>query len=325
VLARCRQPEGRDCAPVSRAPGANPGRGLSPASVLALQRAAGNRATGQYLARMIVAVDGDTDGPPSKRATRACLWNLQHKKDGGTFVDGGARGAVAGPAVRKKLAYQMRPMLASNSETIYVLAHGSRYSASIGDMSPKQMAQWLRLRFAYEHIWGLGWLGVTKTPDAPFTGKIKLVSCHSAAEDRHRMPTDKSTIYPFSTSYAQELAKELTPTGPTDLFRPTSVQGINGIGWVDEVSGAITAIDKSKYDAATALMSDNSDVGALPTKGTTANPFTSEADATKRGSAIHAVFGAPVEAKVDTTGGLRTGKGEWGKRRFDVGTGAEVF
>jgi len=37
-----------------------------------------------------------------------------------------------------------------------------------------------------------------------------------------------------------------------------------------------------------------------------------------------AVFGAPVEAKVDTKGGLRTGKGEWGKRRFAVGTGVEV-
>ena len=31
-------------------------------------------------------------------------------------------------------------------------------------------------------------------------------------------------------------------------------------------------------------------------------------------------FGAPVEAKVNTTGGLRTGKGECGKRRFAVGT-----
>jgi hypothetical protein len=32
------------------------------------------------------------------------------------------------------------------------------------------------------------------------------------------------------------------------------------------------------------------------------------------------VFGTPVEAMVDLKGGLRTGKGEWGKRRFAVGT-----
>ena len=71
-------------------------------------------------------------------------------------------------------------------------------------------------------------------------------------------------------------------------------------------------------------MSDNSDVGAAPTAGTTANPFTGESDPSRRGAAIHAVFGAPVEAKVDPKGGLRTGKGEWGKRRFAVGTGLEL-
>jgi hypothetical protein len=273
---------------------------------------------------MIVAVDGDKDRPGAKRATRACLWNLRYKKGGAGFVDGGARGAVAGPAVRGKLNVHMRPLLASDSETIYVLAHGSRYSASIGDMSPTEMAKWLRERFAYKYVWGLGWLGVTATPDTAFTGKIKLVSCHSASESRHRVGTDQADIYPFSTSYAQELAEALAPTGPTDQFRPTSVQGINGIGWVDELSGAITAVDKATYDAETKLMSDNSDVGAPPTAGTIANPFTSEADPAARGAAIHAVFGAPVGAKVNATGGLRTGKGDWGKRRFAVGSGQEL-
>jgi len=292
--------------------------------VLALQRTAGNRATRQYLQRMIVAIDGDTDEAPSKRATRACLWNLRHKKGGADFVDGGARGAVAGPAIRSKLAFHMRPLLASDSETIYVLAHGSRYTASIGGMSPTEMAQWLRDRFSHRDVWGLGWLGVTRTLDMPFTGKIKLVSCHSAADSRHRLATDTAKIYPFSRSYAEALARALAPTSPTDPFRPSSVQGINGIGWVDELSGAIAAIDKGTYDAATATMSDNSDVGALPTAGTTANPFTGESDPALRGAAIHAVFGKPVEAKVDSKGGLRTGKGEWGKRRFAVGTGVEV-
>jgi len=173
-------------------------------------------------------------------------------------------------------------------------------------------------------VWGLGWLGVTSSLDAPLTGKIKLVSCHSAADSRHRLATDTAQIYPFNRSYAETLARALAPTSPKDPFRPTSVQGINGIGWVDEISGAITAIDKGRYDAASATMSDNSDVGALPTAGTTANPFTGESDPARRGAAIHAVFGAPVEAKVDPQGALRTGKGEWGKRRFAVGTGVEV-
>jgi hypothetical protein len=130
--------------------------------------------------------------------------------------------------------------------------------------------------------------------------------------------------HPFNRSYAEALARALAPTSPNDPFQPSSVQGINGIGWVDEISGAITAIDKGKYDAASATMSDNSDVGAPPAAGTTANPFTGESNPLLRGTAIHAVFGAPVEAKVDSKGGLRTGKGEWGKRRFAVGTGAEL-
>jgi hypothetical protein len=310
--------------PASRASSAVPAPGLTPASVLALQRTAGNRATRQYLQRMIVAIDGDADKPGSKRATRACLWNLRYKKSGAEFADGGARGAVAGPAVRSKLAFHMRPLLVHDSETIYVLAHGSRYEASIGDMSPAEMAQWLRDRFSHRDVWGLGWLGVTKPLETPFTGKIKLVSCHSAADQRHRLGTDTADIYPFSRSYADELARALAPTSPTDPFRPSSVQGINGIGWVDEVSGAITAIDKGTYDVVTKTMSDNSDVGAAPTAGTTANPFTGESDPKLRGAAIHAAFGTPVEAKVDPKGGLRTGRGDWGKRRFAVGTGLEL-
>jgi hypothetical protein len=324
VLASARQQDDQARAPVAPAPSAVPARGLTAASVLALQRTAGNRATQQYLQRMVVAIDGDKDSAASKRATRACLWNLRHKKGGAEFAGGGARGAVAGPNIRSKLSFHMRPLLASDSETIYVLAHGSRYSESIGDMSPTQMATWLRDRFSRQDVWGLGWLGVTAALDKPFTGKIKLVSCHSAADSRHRLATDAADIYPFNRSYAESLALALAPTSAKDPFRPSSVQGINGIGWVDELSGAITAIDKATYDAATKTMSDNSDVGALPTAGTTANPFTGESDPALRGAAIHAVFGKPVEARVDPKGGLRTGKGEWGKRRFAVGTGVEL-
>ena len=298
--------------------------GLTPASVLALQRTAGNRATRQYLQRMIVAIDGDTDEAPSKRATRACLWNLRLQEgwSGLRRRWRTRRGRRSGDTQQARVPHA--PTARHDSETIYVLAHGSRYSASIGGMSRTEMAQWLRDRFSHRDVWGLGWLGVTKSLDTPFTGKIKLASCHSAADSRHRLATDTAKIYPFSRSYAEELARALAPTSPTDPFRPSSIQGINGIGWVDELSGAITAIDKGTYDAATATVSDNSDVGALPTAGTTANPFTGESDPALRGAAIHAVFGAPVEAKIDTKGGLRTGKGEWGKRRFAVGTGVEV-
>ena len=121
-----------------------------------------------------------------------------------------------------------------------------------------------------------------------------------------------------------QLVVDMGSSDPRDSVDRASRLTGHGIGWVDELSGAITAIDKATYDAVTKTMSDNSDVGAQPTAGTTANPFTGEADPALRGAGIHAVFGAPVEAKVNTTGGLRTGKGEWGKRRFAVGTGVEV-
>lgn len=296
---------------------------MTPQGVLALQRTIGNRATAQRLQRMVVAIDGDSDKPASKRATRACLWNLRHRKGGAESAGGDARGAVAGPATRGSLNFHMRPLLKSDGESIYVLAHGSRWDAEIAGMSPKEMATWLRARFSNRDVWGLGWLGVTTWLETPFTGAIKLVACHSAAQQRHRVGTDKKTIYPFNRSYAEALARELAPLSPSDPFRPTSVQGINGIGWVDEISGRITAIDKGAYDIATKNMSDNSDVGGTG-GGKEVNPFTAMSDPAARGLAIRAVFGDPVEAKVTPTGGLRAGKGEWGKRRFQVGTGKEI-
>ena len=295
---------------------------LTHANVLALQRTAGNRATQRYLQRMIVAIYGDKDAQPSKNATRApasTTCNTRRARRASSMAARAARSA--GPAIRSKRPdFHMRPLLASDDESIYVLAHGSRYSPSIADMSPKEMARWLRERFSNQDVWGFGWAGWTKPVEQPFTGKIKLVSCHSAAESSHRVGADTTAIYPFSSSYAQELAKALTPTSAKDPFQPSSVQGINGIGWVDEVSGAITAIDKAKYDAATANMASNSDVGAVTGAGKTVNPFTSMPDATQRGAALHAVFGAPVEARVDKAGGRArarpsgaSGRSRWGR------------
>jgi hypothetical protein len=305
-------------------PFAPPGRGVSPEGVVALQRSIGNRATARRLQRMIVAIDGDADPPAAQNATRACLWNLQHKKGGAQSVAGDARGKVAGPNTRNNLNVHMRPLLGSTNESIYVLAHGSRYNAEIGGMSPDQMATWLRARFASKYVYGLGWAGVTKVAKTPFRGKIKLVSCHSAAQKRHRVGTDKKQhVYPFNRSYAQALAQALAPLSAKDPFRPASVQGINGIGWVDEISGRITAIDKGAYDVEKGKFRDDSDVGGKGS-GKDANPFTSVGDPATRGAAIRAIFGDPVEAQVSPGGGLRVGKGERGKRRFEVGSGDEI-
>lgn len=293
--------------------------GLSPAGVLALQSAAGNRATTRYLQRAIVSIDGDGDTAPMKRATHACLWNLRHTKKGKDFKDGGARGAVAGPATLAKLPSDMSALLGSDDESIYVLAHGSRYSSDIAGMSPTRLAAWLRARFSSR---------------PRFTGKIKLVSCHSGADKTNQRPGDAAKgVYQFDRSYAQQLAVALAPRSDTDGFRPSSVQGIVGIGWVDEFTGSITAINKELYDTATAGMATNSDVGALAAAGKKANPFTETADHMTRGLELRAEFGTPVHVDVHHPGyrddtaapaALHFGKGKWGKRTFEVGSGDEL-
>ena len=118
-----------------------------------------------------------------------------------------------------------------------------------------------------------------------------------------------------------------------DTFRPSSVQGIVGIGWVDEFTGSITAINKEKYDAAMKKMSTNSDVGAVAT-ATRPNPFTEMVDDPMgRGVEMRAEFGTPVHVDVNDAGyrddsadpaGFHFGKGHWGKRTFEVGSGDEL-
>ena len=296
--------------------GAAAGYGLSRAGVLALQRTAGNRATTRVLQRAIVAIDGDNDADASKRATQACLWNLRHTKRGKDFADGGARGAVAGPATRGALPRDLSGLLGSDGESIYILAHGSRYDSDIADMDPDTMAAFLRHRFRSRR----------------FTGKIKLVSCHSGADLGNARPGDaEKGVYQFDRSYAQQLALALKPRGK-DTFRPSSVQGIVGIGWVDEFTGSITAINKEKYDAAMKKMAQNSDVGSSVTCAK-ANPFTEIADPLTRGLEMRAEFGTPVHVDVNDPGyrddsadpaGFHFGKGKWGKRTFEVGTGDEL-
>ena len=269
------------------------GHPMSPANALAIQRSAGNAALSRMLGhtsrsslqRAVIAVDGTGEGNPTSapgRATRACLWNLtQHKrsKDKSTIGNfgGDARGKVAGPAELSALAIGPG-LLGSETESLYILAHGSRYSRSIGGMSPKEMAKWLKAGFA----------GVK------FRGKVKLVSCHSASDSSHRKPGDAPDVYKFpgDRSYAQELARLLAPSSKTDPFQPATVQGITGIGWVDETTGRLTKIDKNIYDAATAHMASNSDVGALAGTGKFVNPFTDVSDPTARATALNQWFGA---------------------------------
>ena len=322
-------------------------RPMSPASVLAIQRSAGNAALTRMLQRAVIAVDGAGEGDPGSapgRATRACLWNLTRHKRGkdkttiGNF-GGDARGKVAGPAELSALAIGPG-LLGSETESMYILAHGSRYSPSIGGMTPKQMADWLKAGFA----------------GTKFRGKVKLVSCHSASDSSHRKSGDPSNVYKFpgDRSYAQELARLLAPSSTTDPFQPVSVQGITGIGWVDETTGRLTKIDKNIYDAATKHMASNSDVGALASAGKFVNPFTDVSDPTKRAALLNQWFGDAKEADAPepetdvlssvsafftswfessvpktpagTTreSGFTVGKGHTGKRTFTVGSGAEI-
>jgi hypothetical protein len=318
MVARVQQGMERRAADVSQPAaslGSAPRRSLSRADALALQRSAGNHATTLVVQRAIVAVDGDGDTDAQQRATVACLWNLQHKKSSKTFDDGGARGKVAGPATLAKLPANLSTLLASDSESIYVLAHGSRYSASIGGMAPEQMARWLKSKFSGRN----------------FTGKIKLVSCHSGADRTHQQPGDaQAGAYNFDQSYAQALAVALAPSDG-DTFRPTSVLGVVGIGWVDETTGSILAINKEKYGQVMSKMSTNSDVKGIAS-GKKPNPFTEQADPVKRGLELRAEFGEPVQVSVKKnpdylestdTAAFHVGKGRWGKRMFAVGTGQE--
>ena len=324
---------------------------MSPASALAIQRSAGNAALTRMLQRAVIAVDGKGEGNPGSapgRATRACLWNLTHHKRSkdkttiGNFA-GDARGKVAGPAELSALAIGPG-LLGAETESLYVLAHGSRYSPSIGGMTPHDMADWLKAGFA----------------SVKFSGKVKLVSCHSASDSSHRKSGDPANVYNFpgDRSYAQELATLLAPSSTTDPFRPVSVQGITGIGWVDETTGRLTKIDKNVYDAATKYMASNSDVGSKAGKGKAVNPFTDVADPAKRATLLTQWFGDPKEADAPVPApapetdvlssvrafftslfetsvpktpagttresGFTVGKGHTGKRTFTVGSGSEI-
>ena len=137
---------------------------------------------------------------------------------------------------------------------------------SVG-MSPTEMAQWLRDRFAASRS-GARMAGRHAGDRQAVHGKISSSRAHSAADSRHRVGTG-TTVFPFNRSYAEALARRSHHLAVGTL-PPLQRQGHQRDRLVDELSGAITAIDKATNDAATKTMSDNSDVGAQPTAGTTA-------------------------------------------------------
>ena len=289
-------------------------RTVSPTAsrALALQRATGNRATARLLQRAIIAIDakGESADNPKGRATRACLHNLMHVKGAKNFGKGDARGKVLGPGEIDTLNVPSH-FLGSPTESLYMLGHGRRDEKSIAGLSPEEMADWLTFEF-----------GATD-----FRGTLKLVACHAAADRTDRKADDPEGVYEFDTSYARELAWRLGRAPGLSMFRPTAVQGIVGVGWVDVFTGRLTSIDTDAYDRAVAHMT--------PT-GSHSNPLTEEPNRVARGIMLRAWFGDPREAKVPMTTSERTtpageplqsamavGKGRLGKRTFAVGGWAE--
>jgi hypothetical protein len=184
-----------------------------------LARAVRRRATQPLLQRAIIAIDGPHDDTVAKNSTRACLANLQAK--------GGGRGAVAGPDVLTNIVHA--PALASPNEKLFILGHGSRFG-TVANLTPDAMAQQLK-----------GWYA-----GQPYTGEIRLVACHSAWTGTESL-TD-GTLIPVTRSYADRVAQRFADR-PSRTFRPSSVQGLLGIGWVRPDSGRQISIDVPEYRA----------------------------------------------------------------------------
>lgn len=275
-----------------------------------LARAVQERVQHRTLQRAIIAIDGPGEGGPpapdgAGRATRACLWNLQHRKGGG-YRPGDARGKVAGPAELDAIAIPAR-FFARSMESLYVLGHGAPSLLTIADTDLDDLADTLR-----------DWIEPQlEAEDTYFLGDVKLVSCVSATEET-----------PYSggkmKSMAERLAIALEPQGE-ERFRPQAVHGIVGIGWVDEVSGSIMSVDLDPFLAAYGEWD-----------ATILNPFQNFADPVTRSQQVRAWFGAPLgpsgvphphTTPTGRTGvdALHLGKSARGKRRFEVGSGTELL
>jgi hypothetical protein len=170
-----------------------------------------------------------------------------------------ARGATAGP---DDLGMIVPPAFAAPNESLYILGHGN--TSVVADLSPEKLGERI---VAWYH-------GTT------FTGKIKLVACSSAVKPKSP-----------GASYAARLNTYLA-NNPTATFKPSAVDGVLGVAWVDEVSGKILAIDDSAYDR-------EEHKGGIEAAFAEANPVT-------RKSGLQQRFGKPNAFFSD----VHTGKGK---------------
>ena len=303
-----RAPRPSAAAPAPATP--HPAKSVPDALDGVLPRAVRERVQHPTLQRAIIAIDGPGEGGPpapdaSGRATRACLWNLQHRKGGG-YRPGDARGKVAGPAELESITIPAN-FFARSTESLYILGHGTPSLMTIADTDLDDLAAMLR-----------AWIEPQlEKEDAYFLGDVKLVSCVSATEE---------TAYSGGRmkSMAERLAIALGPVGDA-RFRPQAVHGIVGIGWVDEVSGRIMSVDLDPF------LEAYDEWGA-----TILNPFQNFRDPLTRSQQVRAWFGTPLgpagvpQPHTTPTGrtgldALHLGKSARGKRRFEVGSGAEIL
>ena len=283
----------------------------TPASLLALQRTAGNRAATavakQQLQRAVIAIDGATDTAGQKRATRACLENLTTRKGARAYPGGNARGRLEGPKVIGSIAIGA-DLLARESEDLYILGHGGADLQTVAGLTPTQLATRIRQ-----------WLAPMIATGKVFVGDIKLVACLSAAGSS---PWSGGAVTP----YAQALARALAPLNADDPIQPKFVTGIVGVGWVDETTGKQLSVDLGQYTAGPMTWAPSA---AEATPGQRVDPFQAGDDRATRQAGIHAWFGAPVLVPVASGAGgavpgLVHGKGPTGKRKFQVGAGTEI-
>ncbi|MGH9125405.1 MAG: hypothetical protein ACRDZ8_11875 [Acidimicrobiales bacterium] len=243
--------ESRDHKPPPR-PAKSTGTPVSASDLLSLQRSIGNRVVVDLLARQaplpggpvrvqraILAIDGASDNPAAKAITANCLTSLQSVKsideDGGGKVPkkykaSDARGVTFGQGdvgpVFQSAAVGMKARQVGLDESIYVLGHGG--GGKVADLTAPQMAT--RLNGAMGRMPGR----------KPYTGKVKLVACYSGSMNEDGAPIQLNN-QPIARPYADTLGSQLA--SQRGRCRPSQVQGIMGIAWVDEETGKKVGFD----------------------------------------------------------------------------------
>lgn len=126
-----------------------------------------------------------------------------------------ARGRADGP----EEVGEIKPPPLGKHESLYILGHGN--TDEVADLKPKQLGAAI-----------VGWYG-----GQAYRGKIKLVCCSSGVKPRGL----------WAKSYAKRLTSYLA-SNATTTFRPSSVDGVLGVAWVDENTSKIQAISDEAYD-----------------------------------------------------------------------------